>query len=161
MTYYFNTTNNTANNNYDNCKIDLSKYYKNTKYENDLDFTSSILNKIKSIFPWATKENKNIYRLRTNDDSDKNYILLDITPDALNYEWNKAASMLYHIADSDSIYDFKIGNVPVKIYGNYIQVGSKIIPKFTSSNFFNNYSKKDRILLYNISLEINTLEIAA
>lgn len=88
---------------------------------------------------------------------------LDITPEALNLEWNKAASRLfdYIYYTENPSYDFKIGDIPVKIHGNYIQVGSRLIPKFTNSSFFNDLPKKDRIILYNISMNINSLEIAA
>ena len=75
----------------------------------------------------------------------------------------QAASRLfdYIYYTENPSYDFKIGDIPVKIHGNYIQVGSRLIPKFTSSSFFNDLPKKDRIILYNISMNINSLEIAA
>lgn len=146
MTYKYNTVNNTAKSNTNlDYTIDLSKYFTTTTSSKKSDYTISILDKIKSIFPWANK-NDNKY-----------------TMEALSLEWNKAASRLfdYIYYTENPSYDFKIGNIPVKIHGNYIQVGSRLIPKFTSSSFFNDLPKKDRIILYNISMNINSLEIAA
>lgn len=164
MTYKYNTVNNTAKNNTNlDYTIDLSKYFTTTTSSKKNDYTISILDKIKSIFPWANK-NDNKYTILTLDNAPcENYTILDITPEALNLEWNKAASRLfdYIYYTENPSYDFKIGDIPVKIHGNYIQVGSRLIPKFTNSSFFNDLPKKDRIILYNISMNINSLEIAA
>lgn len=164
MTYKYNTVNNTAKNNTNlDYTIDLSKYFTTTTSSKKSDYTISILDKIKSIFPWANK-NDNKYTILTLDNAPyENYTILNITPEALNLEWNKAASRLfdYIYYTENPSYDFKIGDIPVKIHGNYIQVGSRLIPKFTSSSFFNDIPKKDRIILYNISMNINSLEIAA
>lgn len=161
MTYKFNSTNNnTATNKNLDYVIDLSKYFTNDSNKS-MDYTSSILNKIRSIFPWTKKENNDVITI-DNLPIDS-YMLLNITSEALNLEWNKAASRLYdyiYYTDHPS-YDFKIGGIPVKIHGNYIQVGSKIVPKFTTSKFFDSLSKKERIILYNISMNINSIEIAA
>lgn len=91
------------------------------------------------------------------------YTLLDISPLALNLAWNKAATNLYEILyyTANPTYDFKIGGVPVKVFGNYIQVGSKILPKYTTSSMFKDMTKEEKIIIYNISLEINSISIAA
>jgi hypothetical protein len=85
-----------------------------------------------------------------------------ISPSMLNLEWNKAATKLKELAyyTKNKSYDFLIGDVPVKIHGNYIQVGYDIIPTFTKSSFFDDYSDEDRATLYEISLSINILNIA-
>ena len=158
MLYKFNDNKNTATNNFD-YTFDLTKYFNNSNKKKD--YTSTILEKIRSIFPWA-KNNSNDITI-TIDSIPTSYTLLNVTSDALNTEWNKAASRLYdyiYYSEHPS-YDFKIGGVPVKIHGNYIQVGSEIIPKFTTSKFFDKMTKKNRIILYNISLSINSIEIAA
>lgn len=162
MTYKFNTTNNTAFDTNLDYVIDLSKYFNNNNNTKSNDFTSDILNKIRSIFPWANKDNKNEIITIESIPIDS-YTILDITPEALNFEWNKAASRLYDYIyyTNHPSYDFKIGGIPIKIHGNYIQIGSKIVPKFTTSKFFNSLSKKERILMYSISLSINSIEIAA
>lgn len=162
MTTVFNSNGNNKkfneNNNFD-YKIDLTKYFATptTKYHSD--YTSDILNKIRSIFPWATKENDTSYTITLDNAPIESYTLLGVTPEALNLEWNKAASRLYdyiYYTENPS-YDFIIGGIPVKIHGNYIQVGTKIIPKFTTSKFFNNLSKKEQIIIYNISININAI----
>lgn len=158
MLYKFNDNKNTATNNFD-YTFDLTKYFNNSNKKKD--YTSTILEKIRSIFPW-TKNNSDDITI-TIDSIPTSYTLLNVTSDALNAEWNKAASRLYdyiYYSEHPS-YDFKIGGVPVKIHGNYIQVGSEIIPKFTTSKFFDKMTKKNRIILYNISLSINSIEIAA
>ena len=93
MTYKYNTVNNTAKNNTNlDYTIDLSKYFTTTTSSKKSDYTISILDKIKSIFPWANK-NDNKYTILTLDNAPyENYTILDITPEALNLEWNKAAS---------------------------------------------------------------------
>ena len=63
----------------------------------------------------------------------------------------------YDYYSNHSSYDFKINGVPVKIHGNYIQVGSQIIPKFTTTKYFNSIPKKDRIMIYSISMSINAI----
>lgn len=157
MTYYFNSTDNKATNNNTNYKIDLSKYYITEKKK---DYTDNILDTIKSIFPWTKKNNMFNYTMTISDlPSTKEYTILNIDPLLLNLEWNKAASRIYdymYYTDNPT-YDFKIGNIPVKIHGNYIQVGAKLIPTFTSSSFFNTYTPEERTIIYNISLEINAL----
>ena len=158
MLYKFNDNKNTATNNFD-YTFDLTKYFNNSNKKKD--YTSTILDKIRSIFPWANNNSDDI--TITIDSIPTSYTLLNVTSDALNAEWNKAASRLYdyiYYSEHPS-YDFKIGGVPVKIHGNYIQVGSEIIPKFTTSKFFDKMTKKNRIILYNISLSINSIEIAA
>ena len=96
MTYKYNTVNNTAKNNTNlDYTIDLSKYFTTTTSSKKSDYTISILDKIKSIFPWANK-NDNKYTILTLDNAPyENYTILDITPEALNLEWNKAASRLF------------------------------------------------------------------
>ena len=90
MTYKYNTVNNTAKNNTNlDYTIDLSKYFTTTTSSKKSDYTISILDKIKSIFPWANK-NDNKYTILTLDNAPyENYTILDITPEALNLEWNK------------------------------------------------------------------------
>ena len=108
----------------------MSKYFTTTTSSKKSDYTISILDKIKSIFPWANK-NDNKYTILTLDNAPyENYTILDITPKALNLEWNKAASRLfdYIYYTENPSYDFKIGDIPVKIHGNYIQVGSRLFP---------------------------------
>ena len=158
MLYKFNDNKNTATNNFD-YTFDLTKYFNNSSKKKD--YTSTILEKIRSIFPWAKNNSDDI--TITIDSIPTSYTLLNVTSDALNAEWNKAASRLYDYIyySKHPSYDFKIGGVPVKIHGNYIQVGSEIIPKFTTSKFFDKMTKKNRIILYNISLSINSIEIAA
>lgn len=161
-TFKYNTVNtaNTNSKNFD-ITIDINKYFKtNTKTYNNIDYTSTIINKIKSIFPWAKTNNNTII---FDSMPIENYTFTSITPEALNIEWNKAASRLYDYIyyTNNPSYDFKINNIPVKIHGNYIQIGHRLIPKFTESSFFTKIPKKERIILYNISLNINSIEIAA
>lgn len=156
MTYTFNSTENTANNN-KTFNLDLSKYDK--PIEKKGDYITDILNKMKNIFPWTKDKDDTI----TIDIIPMDFTYGNITAEALNLEWNKAATRLhdYIYYSEHPSYDFKIGDIPVKIHGNYIQVGSRIIPNFTTSGFFNKLTKKERIKLYQISLTINEIEIAA
>lgn len=146
-TYKFNSTGtadyNSFNNDFAKFNIDLD-YKKN---DND-DFITNILKKINNTFSWS-KKNKDEYT----------YTILNVTPEMLNLEWNKAASLLnnYDYYTDHPSYDFKINDIPVKVHGNYIQVGSRIIPKFTTTKYFNSVPKKDRIMIYSISMSINSL----
>lgn len=154
MTYKFNSIDTTAKSNNDfDYSLNLGKLYNTSAYDKKTDYVDDILKKISNIFSWNN----------TSTDPNNTYTLFNVTPQALNMEWNKAATRLYDYLyySSHPSYDFKIGNIPVKIHGNYIQIGSKIVPKFTSSSYFKNWSKKDRITIYNISLTINSVELAA
>lgn len=147
-TYTFNSTNTADYNNFntDFTKLNIDIDY-NKSTDSD-DFITSILKKINNSFSWS-KNKKDEYT----------YTLLNVTPEALNLEWNKAATLLsnYDYYSNHSSYDFKINGVPVKIHGNYIQVGSQIIPKFTTTKYFNSIPKKDRIMIYSISMSINAI----
>lgn len=146
-TYKFNSTStadySSFNNDFAKFNIDLD-YKKN---DND-DFITNILKKINNTFSWS-KKNKDEYT----------YTILNVTPEMLNLEWNKAASLLnnYDYYTDHPSYDFKINGIPVKVHGNYIQVGSRIIPKFTTTKYFNSIPKKDRIMIYSISMSINAI----
>lgn len=164
MTYKYNTVKNTATNKNINYTIDLSKYFStSTSNYKKKDYTIDILDKIKSMFPWTKKENTDTVITIDTTPYDTSYTLLDITPEALNLEWNKAISRLYDYVyyTNNPSYDFMINDIPVKIHGNYIQIGSKLYPKYTKSSFFDKLPKSERIVIYNISMSINSLEISA
>lgn len=145
----------------------------NFKYESiNLDFTPKktdknyldelINNTYKKFLPWL-KPSK-------NEDKKESIILeipklylpytpINVTPYALNLEWNKAASRLLEIAyylDNPS-YDYMIEDTPIKIHGNYIQVGSIIIPTYSKSKDFTKFDKETQINLYNIAVTINMI----
>ena len=146
-TYKFNSTSTADYNSFNNdfAKLNIDLDYKEN--DND-DFITNILKKINNTFSWS-KKNKDEYT----------YTILNVTPEMLNLEWNKTASLLnnYDYYTDHPSYDFKINGVPVKVHGNYIQVGSRIIPKFTTTKYFNSVPKKDRIMIYSISMSINSL----
>ena len=87
------------------------------------------------------------------------FTITNISPTSLNLEWNKAATHLLECAyyANNPTYDFIICDTPIKIHGNYIQVGSEIIPTFTRSDFFTTMKKEDQINIYNIAVEINAI----
>lgn len=162
MTYTFNSTEKTTKNNKDfDYTLNLDKYFSTYTKDTKGDYTSELLKKIRSIFPWAKDSKENTIIIDALPIESYNFI--DISPETLNLEWNKAITRLYDYIyySNNPSYDFKIGGMPVKLHGNYVQVGSHIVPKFTSSKFFNNIPKKDRIIIYQISMNINSIEIAA
>ena len=161
MLYTFkkNGKNNDNNFNFD-YNLDLNKY----QDSNDLtsfsisdkrkDFTSTILDKMRSIFPWAKDSTDKSIEIKFDTPT---YKIIGVSPEALNLEWNKAATRIYDYLyyTANPSYDFKICDVPVKVHGNYIQVGTTLIPKYTKSSFFDTLEKKERENIYNISLTIN------
>lgn len=50
-------------------------------------------------------------------------------------------------------YDYKYMGVPVKIHGNYIQVGSEIIPKYADYSSFEKLNNKTKLVIYNIMID--------
>lgn len=162
-----NSTNNFGTNN--NNDLFNSNFFKLnlTKGTNNKGYIDSLIDNAYDKIPWlrGLKSKKttlvDLSDLFTYEKPD--YTLLDVSPLALNLAWNKAATNLYEILyyTANPTYDFKIGGIPVKIFGNYIQVGSKILPKYTTSSIFNNMTKEEKVIIYNISLEINSINIAA
>lgn len=148
---FYNFKNDTENN-FNKDLTNLFNSYKTTstdrKFEKK-DTVTNILDNIQSIFPWAKKE------------TPKEYTMLNVTPLMLNLEWNKAATRLNEIINSyeHPSYDFKIFDIPVKMHGNYIQVGSRLIPTFANSDFFKRVPKKERIEIFSISMYINSINI--
>ena len=139
----------------------LNPYYEKISKKKDDNYIDNLLTKtFKNLVPWAKKEDKkdSIYII-FGDESMKKYTfekpsftITNISPTSLNLEWNKAATHLLKCA-----YDLIICDTPIKIHGNYIQVGSEIIPTFTRSDFFTTMKKEDQINIYNIAVEINAI----
>lgn len=156
-TTYFNKGNvntKTFNNHYDF----INPMY-NTKKTNK-GYVDNLLDKAYDTFlPWMKKKDNIIYIDFDSKEKTYDYTILDVTPMALNLEWNKAVSKLMEYAYylDNPTYDYMIGNTPIKIHGNYIQVGSKIIPTFTNSKFFSKCDKETQINLYNIAVTINMI----
>ena len=132
MLYTFKKGNKTNDNFNFDYKLDLNKYKDKS---NDSDYTLDILNKISSIFSWTKKDDDLPIEIKFESPT-PSYKFIGISPEALNLEWNKAATRLYDYIyySANPSYDFKIGGVPVKVHGNYIQVGTILIPKYTKSN---------------------------
>lgn len=145
----------------------IKSFTDDNKKKNDNYIDNLITKAIKNITPWVkTKDDKNMINVIFGDKPLKkymfekpNYTLTSITPMILNLEWNKAASYLmeYLYYTNNPTYDFIIDNTPIKIHGNYIQVGADIIPTFTNSTFFDDMKKEDQINIYNIAIEINAI----
>lgn len=162
-----NSTNNFGT--YNNNDLFNSNFFKLnlTEKKNNKSYIDSLIDNAYDNIPWLrgfkTKKTTlvDLSDLFTYEKPD--YTLLDISPLALNLAWNKAATNLYEILyyAENPTYDFKIGGVPVKVFGNYIQIGSKILPKYTTSSMFSNMTKEEKVIIYNISLEINSITIAA
>lgn len=127
------------------------------------NYVDDLLLKARNTFlNWDTKKKKDgmIYFELPKD----NYYKMNAVDDKiLNLEWNKAATYLkdYLYYSARPSYDFLIGDTPVKIHGNYIQVGSLIIPTFTKSSWFKDLDKETKMTIYNISITINSIEINA
>ena len=59
------------------------------------------------------------------------------------------------------LYDFRLADgTPVKEYGNFIQVGYKLIPKYDLS-YFNTINDEEKTIINNIIIMINNTEINA
>lgn len=57
------------------------------------------------------------------------------------------------------LYDFRLADgTPVKEYGNFIQVGYKLIPKYDLS-YFNTINDEEKTIINNIIIMINNTEI--
>lgn len=138
-----------------------------SKKNNETDYVTELLNKAYDLLlPWYKdtkdkEEKKNDKKYKTIDLSSIkplfNFTFTSITSSMLNLEWNKAASRLidYIYYDENPTYDFMIGDIPVKIHGNYIQIDSELIPLFTKEKFFDKYDKDKKEQLYVIALIIN------
>lgn len=157
------------NKNFDYNSFDMifkNKFFDNDK-KNDDNYIDNLLKKAyETIVPWAKKKDTETIYIVFGDNPNKKYTFekpsfsyTSISPAALNLEWNKAATHLLECAyyAKNPTYDFMLGDTPIKIHGNYIQVGSEIIPTFTSSDFFSPMNKETRINIYNIALEINAI----
>lgn len=142
----------------------INPNYYSTK-DNKKNYVDNLIEKAYAAFlPWKNKEKTTTYYIDFSklNDNKFDYTIIDVTPTALNFEWNKAATALMEYAyylDNPS-YDFMIYNTPVKIHGNYIQVGSEIIPTFTNAKYFSKFNKDTQVNLYNIAVTIN-MTIAA
>lgn len=138
-----------------------------TKKNNETDYVTELLNKAYNILlPWYkndtkdtkdTKKNNKYNTINLSSDILSTYFFTSITSAALNLEWNKAASRLadYIYYTENPTYDFMIEDIPVKIHGNYIQIGSELIPKFTNIKFFDKYDNETKKQLYIVALIIN------
>lgn len=158
-----------GNKNFDFNSYDfLNSYYENISKKENKNYIDNLLSKvIKNITPWVKKEDKkdNFYLIFSDKPTKKytiekpNFTLTSVSPTILNLEWNKAATRMLEYAyyTNNPTYDFIIDDTPIKIHGNYIQVGSEIIPTFTNSDFFSSMEKENQINLYNIIVEINTI----
>lgn len=63
--------------------------------------------------------------------------------------------------DYKPLYDFRLADgTPVKEYGNFIQVGYKLIPKYDRS-YFNHINEEEKIIINNIIVMINNTELNA
>lgn len=147
------TLSNNKSNNYE--FINLSNIGKKT----NKSYIDELIEKTKaSILPWTIDNKKKQVIINIEEPT---YKLIGITPEILNLEWNKAATILenYFKYINKPTYDFLIGDTPVKMHGNYIQVGTDIIPKHTLSSYFYKMNNADKIKLYIISMNINSLEI--
>ena len=59
------------------------------------------------------------------------------------------------------LYDFRLADgTPVKEYGNFIQVGYKLIPKYDLS-YFNMINDEEKTIINNFIIMINNTEINA
>lgn len=134
-----------------------------TPKKTDKNYLDNLLNDAyKKFLPWmktSKKEDKKEYIILEIPEPDLTYKPINVTPYALNLEWNKAATRLLEIAyylDHPS-YDYMIGDTPIKIHGNYIQVGSTIIPTYSKAKDFTKFDKATQINLYNIAVTINMI----
>lgn len=87
----------------------------------------------------------------------------DYTPSSSDLAslWNTFVPKLdtyYHLTKEPS-YDFYINDTPVKIHGNYIQVGATLIPKSAGSDFFSAFSNDTKVTVYNVITEVNNIII--
>lgn len=136
-------------------------FINNYSKKSNKSYVDSLLDDAYKFFlPWEKKKVDNkIYLSLSKIDFTPEYTLLNVSSSALSLEYNKAISRLieYLYYLENPTYDFLICDTPVKIHGNYIQVGTHIIPKFTKANYFNNFDKETKINLYNIALTINLI----
>ena len=151
---------NKTNDNFKYESINLDNILK----KDNKNYVDDLLDKAyKTFLPWMsrkTEDNKKIIYLDTSKyDYKPDYTILDVTPYALNLEWNKAASRLLDIAYymDHPTYDFMIDDIAIKIHGNYIQIGSEIIPTFTKAKDFKKFDKDTQINLYYIAVIINNI----
>lgn len=126
-------------------------------------FIDGLIDGIKASTPWLNN-NKKITLTTPFEciEIDKpNYSYSYISPEMLNLEWNKASTKLINTlyGIKEKSYDFYIGDLPVKVFGNYIQIGFDIIPTFTNSNFFTSFDNKKTITLYEVVTTINSIEL--
>lgn len=110
-----------------------------------------------NIIPYFYKK-KDTYYLNTSDEN-KGYSIVGVTPYELNELWNPMATKLISLANRNRIYDFMIGDTPVKVYSDFVQVGNRIIPKYTKASLFKDMSKKEKIRIYELCLKVKEIEI--
>ena len=136
-----------------------------SNYSKKKGFIDGLIDGINTKFPWLHGNKSENIILTTPFESlefaKPNYDYSYISPYALNLEWNKAAtkltSALYGMGKKS--YDFYYGDLPVKVFGNYIQIGYDIIPTFTSANYFEQFDEKKTITLYEVVTTINAIEL--
>lgn len=127
-------------------------------------FIDGLIDGMHHKFPWLNNDSKKTILTTPFESIEFNkpdFTYLYTSPYALNLEWNKAASKLTSLLNNmnQESYDFYIGDTPVKVFGNYIQVGYDIIPTFTSKNYFSSFDKKKTIKLYEVVTTINEIEL--
>lgn len=159
MTY---TILNSKKGNNNNFKYESINFTNPSKKDNKNYLDELLGNAYEKFLPWmkpSKKENKTEYIFLEIPEPDLTYKPINVTPYALNLEWNKAASRLLEIAYylDHPTYDYMIGDTPIKIHGNYIQVGSTIIPTYSKAKDFTKFNKETQINLYNIAVTINMI----
>ncbi len=152
----------------------MSKYIFNNA--DNYSYFSDLFNKYFSTSPYYKKKTKKKYTIKDElkpsyfaytkkDDDFKSPIFKkDYTPNAtdLSSLWSSFIPKLnsyYYFASNPSC-DFYINNTPVKIHGNYIQIGADLIPKNATVDFFNGFSNDSKITVYNVIIEMNNIVIA-
>lgn len=150
-----------------NFEFILGKEEKKNTYFND------IFNTIRNICPWA---NKTTYKIGTpvyldvygmNKTKNTNDALAlfksDYGTDENLYNmfktFTKNEEYMHYLCSPT--YDYKIGNIPVKIHGNFIQIGSEIIPKYVDLSYFKKLNNETKTTIYNIIINIENYTIAA
>lgn len=151
----------------------MSKYIFNNT--DNYSYFSDLFKKYFNTSPYYKKETKKFtlkdefkpsYFAYTKKDDDFKSPLFkkDYTPNAndLIGLWSEFIPKLnnyYYFASNPSC-DFYINNIPVKVHGNYIQIGADLIPKSPTVDFFNSFSKESKTTIYNVIIEINNIVIA-
>lgn len=126
-------------------------------------YIDKISKKLKKNMPWLHNKVTTKQYIDLGDLNQADYLLMFVDSNALSNEWNKAASRLEEILyyTENPSYDFKIGNNYIKKFGTHIQVNDMIIPTFARSNFFDDLNNDQKVTLYNISININAISLAA